>query len=375
MQKNFFYSLTACCVTTFLSFCAPQHTNASSFDFTEPVNINGYSVDIPAILDKNSALWDLLQNFSRPDDDYATCQTATQSFVLENQTEMEVLFPWFWDAQDALDEGVDIFCNVFASLPEYAEGEMQTFGLFENGSRTMNIFDPGIAPDWHNIEDLIIDHPLGTIELTGTIDLFSYDFVFLVLSFADAFSIEQAYISLDSDMINGLKSMGAIITMKNVPLFDDPVILVDGKINEDIISALVYDKDARTLTFNTAHFTSFQAVEASSVSIDDESDDKKRPKIYSAKIEKLTYADGREYFKVTAKGKNFDKDFNMYLGGRKSIKETRVNSKRAIGYFTTADFSNAWQETYKLKVHNSSKRTRTYDHELPITNIPHQFMQ
>ncbi len=66
---------------------------------------------------------------------------------------------------------------------------------------------------------------------------------------------------------------------------------------------------------------------------EDEDDDKKRPKIYSAKIERLTYADGRDYYKVTAKGKNFEKGFNMYLGGRKSVKETRVNKRRAYRIF------------------------------------------
>ncbi len=147
--------------------------------------------------------------------------------------------------------------------------------------------------------------------------------------------------------------------------------------------AQVYDKEAKTITFNTAHFTSFRAVELSSVPVeeaveieeDDDDDDKKRPKIYSAKIERLTYADGRDYYKITAKGKNFDKKFNMYLGGRKSIKETRVNKRRAIGYFNVSDFVNAPQETYKFKVYNSSKRKRTYDYELPIKNIPHQYMK
>lgn len=365
-------------ILAFFFFINTNNATAVSVDLTQPININGYPVNIPEILDQNSSLWELLQEFSRPDSDFDTCQTTTIAFVSANEAEMQRLFPWFWDAQDDLDEGADIFCSILQSIPNLTYDEMIAAQLFENGSSTLNIFDVGTVPDWHNVNGLVLDHPLGTIEFTGTIDLLSHDFVFLLISFAEAFSMDQAYVSLDSDIITGLKNIGAIITMKNVPEFELPVILVDGVVNEDIISAFVYDKEARTITFNTAHFTSFQAVEFSSISTKeddtDDENDNKRPKIYSAKIERLTYANGHDYYKITANGKNFEKGFDMYFGGRKSVKDVRVNSKKAIGYFKKTDFINAFQDMYKLKIYNSSSRKRTFDEELSITNIPHQYM-
>lgn len=344
-------------------------------NLSEPIMINGYSVNVEEIIAEDSLLWPLLANFSRIDGNFSQCVTDTTALVQSNETEMRALFPWFWNGGD-ISYGVSTFCYILDEIPDFAEDQMINAGLTFGKYGGTNIFDGGVIPDWHNINGLVFDHPLGTIEFTGTVDLLSYDFVHLLLSFAQAFDIKQAYLSLDSELVQGLKETGAIITMKNVPDFDEPVILVDGVIDASIVPAIVYDKEAKTITFNANHFTSFQAVESPSIPVEEEEkdDDKKRPKIYSAKIERLTYADGRDYYKVTAKGKNYDKKFNMYLGGRKSIKETRVNKRRAIGYFNVADFENEPQETLKFKVYNSSKRKRTYDHRLPIYNIPHQYM-
>lgn len=62
----------------------------------------------------------------------------------------------------------------------------------------------------------------------------------------------------------GLKNAGAIITMYNISL-NSPKILVNGAEGAGgVTSGVTYDRDAGTLTFNTAHFMSFQAVEANS---------------------------------------------------------------------------------------------------------------
>lgn len=349
-------------------------------DMTQPFEYGPYTINMPLILAENSVLWELLEDFNTLQDD--DCRTKTEPFIAEHRTIMENLFPWF-DSDDDIDEGASTFCSILSYVPGAMAQAFASAG-FENpaeGGMSTNIFNPNITPNWHTIDGLVFDHPFVRIEFTERIDLLSRDFVGMVLGFAKAFDTKAGYIALDSEMINGLKSTGAIITLKNVPLFEDPVILVDGKLDEKLISALVYDSDAKTLTFNTKHFTSFEAVERSSVPVEeeeeedeDDDDDKKKPKIYSAKIEKLTYVDGRQYYKVTAKGKNFDKKLNMYLGGRKSTKEHRENKRRAVGYFKISDFEGDPRTEFDFRIFNSEKRKRTYDEMLPITNIPHQYM-
>lgn len=367
--------------TTIIAFIFLMNTSKAQAwsapeDMTEPFEYGPYTINMPLILAEDSILWELLENFNTLQDD--DCRTKTEPFISTHRTTMENLFPWF-DSDDDISDGAETFCSILSYIPD-AMAQALTSAGFQNpaaGGLSTNIFDPTITPNWHAIDGLVLDHPLVRITFTERIDLLNHDFVGIVLGFAKAFDTKTGYIALDSDMVTGLKSTGAIITLKNIENFEDPIILVDGRIDEQLISALVYDQDAKTVTFNTQHFTSFEVVERSSVPVEDDEeddDDKKRPKIYSAKIEHLTYADGRDYYKVTAHGKNFDKGFDMYLGGRRSIKEVRVNSKKAIGYFKTTDFINAFQDTYKLKIYNSSSRKRTFDEELPIKNIPHQFM-
>ena len=309
MRENLIKIISILIILSAVFIIDTKSAKAVAIDITQPVNINGYSVNIPAILEEGSSLWSLLGEFTRPDSDHTACVNTTKTFVANNQAEMEVLFPWFWDAQDDLDEGANMFCDILQSIPGLTQTEMTNAQLFEAGSATLNIFDNETAPDWHNINGLVLDHPLGTIEFTGTIDLLSHDFVFLLLSFAEAFSMEQSFVSFDSDLINGLKSMGAIITMKNVPSFENPVILVDGKLNQDIISALVYDEVAKTITFNTAHFTSFRAVELSSIPVIEEDEGgnacyKKYKKKYTSKSYKQDYQKVKELKK---------KEYNVYF--------------------------------------------------------------
>ena len=101
---------------------------------------------------------------------------------------------------------------------------------------------------------------------------------------------------------------------------------------------------------------------------------KKKPKIYSAKIERITYASGKDYYKATVKGKNFDKDFNVYLGGQKSVKENRENRGKAFAYFDVSDFDEL-QDVCDLKFYNSSKRRSTYDELLSLKSAPHQYIK
>jgi len=68
-------------------------------------------------------------------------------------------------------------------------------------------------------------------------------------------------IALDADTVQGLIDTQATLTMYNVEL-ENPQILVNGGADiSGIVSNMVYDREAKTLTFTAAHFTTFTAVE------------------------------------------------------------------------------------------------------------------
>lgn len=309
MKKNVFFS---CMIIVFM--CVPffSTNNAVAWappeDLTQPFEYDGYTINMPLILAEDSVLWELLESFDslylENEDDYIDCVNTTESFILSHESEMQSTFPWLWDEGDT-DDGAHSFCGIIAFIPQYmAEGFENAGILSSDDALTTNIFDTSIVPTWHNIENLIFDHPLVRIEFTEAIDLLSYDFVNMVLGFANAFDADTGFLSFDSSMITGLKNTGAIITFKNIENFEDPVILVDGKIDEDLISALVYDPDEKTVTFNTQHFTSFEVVERSSVSVEDE--DKDCKKISGNNAYKTAYQQVKYY-------KNHDLDLYLAL--------------------------------------------------------------
>jgi hypothetical protein len=263
---------------------------------------------MPVILAENSILWELLENFNTLDlrngDDYDDCVTTTEAFILAHETEMQSTFPWLWDGGDA-NSGAQSFCSIIGIIPEYMAFTYSEAGILSpSEGDTTNLLEISAVPNWHSIDELTFDHPLVRIEFTETIDLLSYDFVNMVLGFADAFDADTGFLSLDSSMITGLKNTGAIITFKNIENFEDPVILVDGKLNEKLISALVYDPVEKTVTFNTQHFTSFEVVERSSVPIEEEDEDEDCKKISGNNAYKTAYQQVKYY-------KNHD--FDLYL--------------------------------------------------------------
>lgn len=287
-------------IFAFVFLMNTHKTQASpSIDLSQPVDINGYDVNILDIVAEDSLLWPLLAGFDRLDSDFSQCVTDTTELATNNEDAMRALFPWFWDGSD-ISGGVDTFCYILDEIPSFMASQLAEVGMQSpSSSETTDIWDAGVVPNWHSINGLIFDHDLVRIEFTEEIDLLSYDFVMMVLDFANAFDVKTGYIALDSDMIQGLKSTGAIITFKNIENFEDPVILVDGKLNERLISALVYDPDAKTITFNTEHFTSFEVVERSSVPVEDD-EDKDCKKIsgnhaYKVAYQQVKYYKGHDY--------------------------------------------------------------------------------
>jgi hypothetical protein len=70
-----------------------------------------------------------------------------------------------------------------------------------------------------------------------------------------------ATITMDADLIKNLMNTQATLTMYNITL-NDPEIYVDGAPDSGgVVSGLSYDRDAHTLTFTAAHFTTFNARE------------------------------------------------------------------------------------------------------------------
>jgi hypothetical protein len=304
IQKPLVYVTMLVCV--FLFSTNDSHAWAPPEDLTQPFEYGGYTINMPLILAEDSVLWELLEDLDTPRDD--DCRTITEPFILAHQTEMQTLFPWLWNEGDARG-GADSFCSIMGIIPSVMGQAAEAEGFLSpgEGGLSTNIFDPAVVPNWHTIDGLVFDHPLVRIEFTERIDLLSYEFVHMVLAFAQAFDASSGFLSFDSDMITGLKSTGAIITFKNIENFDDPVILVDGVLDEDLISALEYDPEAKTVTFNTQHFTSFEVVERSSVPVVEEDDrDEDCDNVHGNKAYKKAYQQVKYY-------KNHDHDLYLVL--------------------------------------------------------------
>lgn len=71
----------------------------------------------------------------------------------------------------------------------------------------------------------------------------------------------QNRIGLDADTVKSLIDTQATLTMYNVDLKDPKILVNGGDDTSGIVSHLVYDREAKTLTFRAAHFTTFTAVE------------------------------------------------------------------------------------------------------------------
>ena len=107
----------------------------------------------------------------------------------------------------------------------------------------------------------------GRIVFANQINLTDRDAMTWMRLLDGKLSISQGVISLDADLIKNLVDTQATLTMYNITL-DNPVIEVintDGTPGDSsIVSNLTYDRQAHTLTFTAAHFTTFRAVEGGS---------------------------------------------------------------------------------------------------------------
>jgi len=216
-----------------------------------------------------------------------------------------------------------------------------------------NLWD---AADWHAVQNLYFQHSTngvedGRIAFTQPIDFMSYAFMNFMTNFGNNMESSEGYISLDADVVGGFADYGATLTMYNVPEFDDPIILVDGE--EDtggIVSNLVYNGDANTITFSAAHFSSFEAVESSTLT--------PTPRINKVKAYRYLTKSGKEKIKVKIYGKRFRKSSVIKFGSKRAYKVRKKSNKKLIAYFKPSELRKHGRRFY-LKVSNGDN-TKKY---------------
>jgi len=251
--------------------------------------------------EENNIFWTVLNNMSTPNDT-ANCQSgATAAFLSEGMESAEA------------SNMASSFCNELSQMDDQMLSDMAIEGI------TTNLFS---ASDWHNIENLyFMREGYGRIEFSTTINFMSYSFMSFMENFASAMEMQQGLISLDSNLVEDFKNLGATLTMYNVPDLKDPEILVDGKKDSSgIVSNLVYDRKSRTITFNAAHFTTFEAVD-SALEIDDVS--------YRTYINRK----GELILRAQIRGTGFHKKTKAYFGGVKAYTVDKKSSTELVAKF------------------------------------------
>lgn len=102
---------------------------------------------------------------------------------------------------------------------------------------------------------------VGKIEFSTCPDLTDSSVISWISNIGDLLNLSTGIIGLDADMVQNFISTQAVLTMYNINM-SNPEILVDGEPDtSDVVSNLTYDDSNHTLTFDAAHFTTFEAVE------------------------------------------------------------------------------------------------------------------
>lgn len=284
---------------------------------------------------ENHFIWDVMAEMQTPDD--PDCEDVAEAALIAGGiTDAE--------QREGPREGA---CAGLASMRTNMESGM---GGGDESTET-NLWD---ATDWHNVENLYFEHSTGgvadgRIAFTVSIDFMSYNFMTFMMNFGSAMESGDGLIGLDADIVGGMAGYGAVLTMYNVDDFENPEILVDGEEDtEGIVSNLVYDRDARTITFNAAHFTTFEVVESS-----DET-----PKIKRVKVQRYLSKNGYERIKFIIYGDHFNKDTEILLGGRDPIKTSLKRSGKIVAFYSLEEIKKIQKVKMKLKTINGGEEKR-----------------
>lgn len=294
---------------------------------------------------ENHFIWDVMAQLQAPDDPDCTSVVTT-----------------FLSANGITDEGqrstiTSSACTGIASLRTNMESGMNE----GTDSTETNLFD---ATDWHSVENLYFEHSTngvadGRIAFTNPIDFMSYNFMTFMMNFGSAMETGDGLIGLDADIVGGMAGYGAILTMYNVDDFENPEILVNGaEDTEGIVSGLVYDRNARTITFNAAHFTTFEVVDSS-----DET-----PKISRVKVQKYISKSGHERIKLEIYGNHFNRDTEVRLGGKNPYRTSFKRTGKIVVFYSLAEIKKTQKEKMKLKVINGNEEKR-YKNRLTLSDL------
>lgn len=286
----------------------------------------------------NDPFWLVMSQLDRPDD--PTCETKTEALLASRGIPND-------------GDRAKLTCDNIAMIVTSMQAGMAGSGV------DTNLFD---EDEWHNIEGLYFDKSNeGRIEFTNEIDFMSYDFMFFLQTLTERLSIQREEIELDADIVNGLRNSGAILTMRNVSNFGEVEIAVNGEEDKDgVVSALQYDKENKTITFNVAHFTKFEAIEKGSLG--------KKAKVYKVNAKKSKTLLGKEIIEVTINGSKFDKKAKVKLGSKKAYKVKWKNKKKLVAYFKVSDLKNVEKSAY-LKVINKNAEAEKYKKKLDWQNL------
>ncbi len=105
----------------------------------------------------------------------------------------------------------------------------------------------------------------GRIQFASTLNLTDSDVVTWLQNLGSKLDLStQNRIGLDTDTVRDLISTQATLTMYNVTLTNPKILVDNAEDTDNVVSNLVYDRTAHTLTFTAAHFTTFEAVENNS---------------------------------------------------------------------------------------------------------------
>ncbi|MEA3273165.1 MAG: hypothetical protein U9Q72_01020 [Patescibacteria group bacterium] len=306
-----------------------------------PFLVSSEEGNLPPATDQ---IWSIFSALDRPDD--SDCESL--AVALDGV-----------DAQSASDH-----CADFARMPQETYGYMADDGMFDEGMETTNILNEA---NWHSIENLTFDNVMGKIVFGEPVDFMSRDFMVFMDTFPDHIQMGENFIKFDASLVDDLRDMGAIVTMKNVSQFVSPTILVDGEIDNDgVVSAMVYDATNDTLTFNAAHFTTFTAVESSSVV--------SAPEIDEAHARQFTSKHNKNRLRLVVYGHAFKKDVAVKLGSKKPYKIRRniKDGKDKIeAFFDLDDLRNLGHRKLTVHVTNTegdTSQTTDYESRIDLEN-------
>lgn len=302
--------------------------NKASAVITEE-EMEGNPIDNP-----NHFVWDVMAEMQTPDD--PDCEDVAEAALLAGGVPAgEVAGP-----RDGACEGL-------ASMRTNMESGMSGGA----DSTETNLWD---ALNWHAVENLYFQHSTngvadGRIAFTVPIDFMSYDFMTFMMNFGSAMETGEGLIGLDADIVGGMAGYGAVLTMYNAGDFEDPEILVDGEEDtEGVVSGLVYDRDAQTITFSAAHFSTFEVVEGS-----DET-----PKISKVKIQKYKSNSGETRLKFIISGDHFNRGTEVTLGGKEPFKISYKKGSKIVAFFKLSKVQENPKIKMKLKIINGDESKR-----------------